>query len=314
MGNLSIRMLSKLLVLLLFHLVVANFVDSLQQLSGHAEESSALLQFKESFIIDKSASRSKGAYPKVSSWKPARGGNSSCCSWDGVECDEMTGHVIGLDLSSIPSEVSHLSKLTYLNLRSNILEIETSPDNPQRLLKLQPSDMSSLVQNLTSLKTLDLSFINISSIIPISLTNLSFLTHLALKKCDLFGEFLVKIFSLQNLEVLNVRYDQDLTGYLPEFNRSSPLISLKVEFTSFFGTIPPSIEKINSLQKLDVAQCNFSNSLVPSAFGNLRQLTYLDISASRFGGPIPDSLANLTQLTVYRWCEFFNWSNSILAR
>ncbi|CAL9006623.1 unnamed protein product, partial [Prunus brigantina] len=82
MGNQSIRMLSKLLVLLLFHLVVANFVDSLQKLC-HAEESSALLQFKESFIIDKSASR-----------------NSSCCSWDGVECDEMTGHVIGLDLSS----------------------------------------------------------------------------------------------------------------------------------------------------------------------------------------------------------------------
>ncbi|CAL8107737.1 unnamed protein product [Prunus armeniaca] len=98
--HLSIRMLSKLLVLLLFHLVVANFVDSLQQLSYHAEESSALLQFKESFIIDKSTSRSKGAYPKVSSWKPAAGGNSSCCSWDGVECDEMTGHVIGLDLSS----------------------------------------------------------------------------------------------------------------------------------------------------------------------------------------------------------------------
>ncbi|ONI22455.1 hypothetical protein PRUPE_2G130500 [Prunus persica] len=355
--HLSIRMLSKLLILLLCHLVVANFVDSLQQLSCHAEERSALLQFKESFIIDKSASRSKGAYPKVSSWKPTAGGNSSCCSWDGVECDKMTGHVIGLDLSSsylygsfdsnsslfslvhlqrlslsdndfiysqipssirnfpslthldlsasffsgqVPSEVSHLSKLTYLNLRCNILEIETSPDNPQRLLKLQPSDMSSLVQNLTSLETLDLSFINISSIILVSLTNLSFLTQLALKKCDLFGEFPVKIFSLPNLEVLNVRYNQDLIGYLPEFNRSSHVVSLKVGFTSFFGTIPSSIEKLNALQKLDVAQCNFSNSLVPSALGNLRQLTYLDISASRFGGPIPDSLANLTQLTVFR--------------
>ncbi|XP_021801401.1 probable LRR receptor-like serine/threonine-protein kinase At4g36180, partial [Prunus avium] len=131
---------------------------------------------------------------------------------------------------------------------------------------------------------------------------------LNLNSSYLYGSFnsnsslfsLVHLQSLQNLEVLNVRYNQDLTGYLPEFNRSSPLISLKVEFTSFFGTIPPSIEKINSLQKLDVAQCNFSNSLVPSAFGNLRQLTYLDISASRFGGPIPDSLANLTQLTVFR--------------
>ncbi|CAL9006625.1 unnamed protein product [Prunus brigantina] len=357
MGNLSIGMVSKLLVLLLFHLVVANFVDSLQQLSCHAKETLALLQFNESFIIDKSASRSKVAYPKVSSWKPAAGGNSSCCSWDGVECDEMTGHVIGLNLSSsylygsfdsnsslfslvhlqrlslsdnnfnysqipssirnfpslthldlsasffsgqVPSEVSHLSKLTYLNLCCNMLENETSPDNPQRLLKLQPSDMRSLVQNLTSLETLRLSYINISSIIPVSLTNLSFLTSLSLTQCDLSGEFPVKIFSLQNLEVLRVRYNQDLTGYLPEFNQSSPLVSLKVGFTSFFGTIPSSIEKLNSLQELDVAQCNFSNSLVPSALGNLRQLTYLDISKSRFGGPIPDSFANLTQLTVFR--------------
>ncbi|XP_021800962.1 receptor-like protein 12, partial [Prunus avium] len=119
-------------------------------------------------------------------------------------------------------------------------------------------------------------------------------------ECDLFGEFPVKIFSLQNLEVLSVRYNQDLTGYLPKFNRSSPLVLLKVGFTSFFGTIPSSIEKLNSLQELDVAQCNFSNSLVPSALGNLTQLTYLDISKSNFGGPIPDSLANLTQLTVFR--------------
>ncbi|CAL8121427.1 unnamed protein product [Prunus armeniaca] len=354
--HLSIRMLSKLLVLLLFHLLAANFVYSLQQPSCHDEERSALLQFKESFIIDKSASRYDGAYPKVSSWKPAGGGNSSCSSWDGVECDEKTGHVIGLNLSSsylhgsfdsnsslfslvhvqrlslsdnnfnhsqipssirnfpslthldlsasffsgqVPSEVSHLSKLTYLDLCCN-LEIETSFDDPQGLLKLQPSDMRSLVQNLTSLETLSLSFINISSIIPASLTNLSFLTSLNLKECNLFGEFPVRIFNLQNLKVLSVRYNQDLTGYFPEFNRSSPLILLKVAYTRFFGQIPSSFEKLNSLQELDVAQCNFSEGLVPSALGNLRQLTYLDISANKFGGPIPDSLANLTQLTVFR--------------
>ncbi|KAL6276633.1 hypothetical protein ACE6H2_020234 [Prunus campanulata] len=344
-------MLSKLLVLLLFHLVVANLVDSLQQLSCHAKESSALLQFKESFIIiDKSAS-------KVSSWKPAGGGNSSCCSWDGVECDEMTGHVIGLDLGSsflygsfdsnsslfslvhlqrltlsnnnfnysqipssirnfpslthldlsasffsgqVPSEVSHLSKLTYLDLCCNVLQNEIYPSyDPLPLLKLQPSDMRSLVQNLTSLETLYLYYINISSIIPVSLTNLSFLTSLVLRNCDLFGEFPVKIFNLQNLKLLSVRYNQDRTGYFPDFNQSSPLISLRVSYTGFFGTIPSSIAKLNSLQELFVANCNFSDFLVPSALGNLRQLTSLDISANRLGGPIPDSLANLTQLASF---------------
>ncbi|KAM1370021.1 hypothetical protein TB2_040408 [Malus domestica] len=55
-----------------------------------------------------------------------------------------------------------------------------------------------------------------------------------------------------------------------------------------------------------MAQCNFSEGLVPSSLGNIRQLselTYLDISAKSYGGPIPDSLANLTQLATFRICS-----------
>ncbi|KAB2631871.1 receptor-like protein 12 [Pyrus ussuriensis x Pyrus communis] len=352
-------MVSKLvLVLLLFHhVVIANSSHSSQKQcpSCPDEEKSALLQFKDSFTIDKSASRSNDAYPKVSSWKPAEGGNSTCCSWKGVECDEKTGHVIGLDLGSsclhgsinsnsslfrlvhlrrlnlshnnfnysqipasirnfprlthldlstsvfsgqVPSELSLLSKLTNLDLYGNVDYL--SEDEYRPFLKLEASDLGSLVQNLTSLEVLSLSFVNISSAIPHSMANLSSLTALYLKGCHLFGEFPVRIFQLPNLEFLSVRYNQDLTGYFPEFNQSSPLILLKVGFTGFFGTIPSSIQNLHSLQNLDVAQCNFSEGLVPSSLGNLRQLTYLDISANKFGGPIPDSLANLTQLATFR--------------
>lgn len=98
--NVSISKLSKV-VLLFFHLVVANSLYSLQQQpSCHDVESSALLQFKESFVIKASASGYFGSYPKVSSWKLVEGETFNCCSWDGVDCDEETGHVIGLDLSS----------------------------------------------------------------------------------------------------------------------------------------------------------------------------------------------------------------------
>ncbi|XP_040370066.1 receptor-like protein 6 isoform X4 [Rosa chinensis] len=67
----------------------------------HDEERSALLQFKVSFTIHKSASLDPFAYPKVASW--AQEGDhqmTNCCSWDGVECHKESGHVIGLDLSS----------------------------------------------------------------------------------------------------------------------------------------------------------------------------------------------------------------------
>ncbi|CAN6703999.1 unnamed protein product [Malus baccata var. baccata] len=362
-----IRMVSKLvLVLLLFHhMVIANssYSSQKQYPSCPDEEKSALLQFKDSFTIDKSASRSTDAYPKVSSWKPAEGGNSTCCSWEGVKCDEKTGHVIGLDLGSsclhgsinsnsslfrlvhlqrlnlsdnnfnysqipptirnfpslthldlstsvfsgrVPSELSLLSKLTNLNLALNLDRLSEDKDHQSSeernypLLKLEASDLGSLVQNLTSLEVLTLSFVNVSSAIPHSMANLSSLTALYLRDCHLFGEFPVRIFQLPNLESLSVRYNPDLTGYFPEFNQSSPLILLKVSFTGFFGTIPSSIQNLHSLQDFDVAQCNFSEGLVPSFLGNLRQLTYLDISANKFGGLIPDSLANLTQLATFR--------------
>ncbi len=71
---------------------------SIQPLS-HDDESSALLQFKESFIIEGSDSSDPLACPKLSSWT-LEGQNSDCCSWDGVICDEYTGHVIELDMSS----------------------------------------------------------------------------------------------------------------------------------------------------------------------------------------------------------------------
>ena len=117
-------MLMRLLYILpLFHLVHSS--PSKQPLC-HDDESSALLQFKESFIIKNSASSDPVAYPRVRSWR-LEGENSDCCSWNSVDCDEDTGHVIGLDLSisclhgSINS-ISALFRLVHLqslNLADN---------------------------------------------------------------------------------------------------------------------------------------------------------------------------------------------------
>ncbi|KAL6124519.1 hypothetical protein ACLB2K_077031 [Fragaria x ananassa] len=339
-------MLSKLVIaVLLFHVSITISLAKAGDCGD--EERSALLQFKESFVIDTSASGYAGAYPKVSSWK-----QNSCCSWDGVKCEENTGHVIGLDLSSsclygyinskstlfrlvhlqslnladnnfnysqIPTTIRNLPKLRYLNLSASVfsgqvpsevsqlsklssLDLSLNLDgvSSDGLLTLKPSNLATLVHNLTRLENLYLSFTNISSTIPESVANLSFLTSLDLRNCQLFGEFPVRIFQLQNLKLLSVRYNPDLTGYLPEFNQSCPLSSLLLAGTRFFGNISSSIQKLDSLEELDVGGCNFSEGLVPSFLGKLTRLTYLDISKNNYGGPIPDSLANLTQLAVFR--------------
>lgn len=91
-------------------------------------EASALLQFKQSFqILDFSSCDT--SVPKTLSWNASR----DCCTWDGVTCDMLTGHVIGLDLScsrlngtihpnSSLFQLHHLHTLTLLIMISLLLQ------------------------------------------------------------------------------------------------------------------------------------------------------------------------------------------------
>ncbi|CAL5336259.1 unnamed protein product [Camellia sinensis] len=308
--------------------MLSNSSSSAQPLR-HEDESSSLLQFKHSFFINKSASDDPSAYPKVESWKKLEGKSSDCCSWDGVECDHDTGHVIGLNLSSsflygsinsnsslfnlvhlqrlnladndfnysqipprignllrltslylsnsaffgqIPLNISNLSMLVYLDLSGNV------DWNHESLLKLEKPNLKDLVQNLTNLKVLDLSSVNISSTVTRALSNMSSLTTLVLQSCQLYGEFPTTIFQLPNLQTLSMGNNDNLTGNLSEFHLSSPL------------------------KQLDLSVCHFSGML-PVSLGSVTKLSYLDLRSNQFWGQIPASLGNLSQLTVLRLGE-----------
>ena len=187
-------------------------------------------------------------------------------------------------------ELLALSKLVFIDLSGNI----DPSGNP--LLKLHKPDLRNLVQNLTHLKLLYLSLVDISSTIPYELANLSSLTSLGLRGCGLYGEFPMNIFRLPSLQVLSVRYNPYLIGYLPEFEKANALKVSFLSHTSFSGELPTSIGSLGSLTTLDIGFCNFTG-LVPSSLGHLPQLSYLDLSYNFFSGQIPSSLANLTILT-----------------
>ncbi|XP_020977664.1 receptor-like protein 12 isoform X1 [Arachis ipaensis] len=312
----------------------------------HQHESNALLSFKQNFIISKSASYNPLSYPKTLSWIPT----TDCCSWDGIECDELTCHVIGIDLSSsqlygsmdpnstlfslvhlqsldlsdndfnhsqIPAKIGDLSQLRHLSLShgnentfsgevppqvsqlSNLLSLdlhsyplEPLPYDLINNLQLKASTLTSLTQNTTRLEHLRLDFVTISSSLPHTLTNLTSLQMLSLFSCDLHGEFPVGIFHLPNLAVLNLGQNQNLRGRLPNFFSSS---FVNIRDTSFYGTLPTSIENLTSLNWFSISSCSFYGA-IPSSLGNLTQLALLDLSNNGFEGEIPHSLFRLENL------------------
>ncbi|GMP53489.1 hypothetical protein CsSME_00018936 [Camellia sinensis var. sinensis] len=292
MGS-SLYLYSLLLLCCFFHLIILSNSSSSPPPLCHEDESSALLEFKHSFFINKSASSDPLAYPKVESWR-LEGKSNDCCSWDGVECDHHTGHVIGLDLSSsflygsFNSNSSLFKLLVFLDLSGGW--------NVPDLLNLEKPNLGDLLKNLTNLKVVDLSWVNISSTVTSDLSNMSSLTTLRLQGCRLYGKFPTSIFRLPNLQFLNVEDNENLTGCLPEFHRTSPLKALGIAGTNFFGMLPDSIGNLESLSILALNECNFSGML-PASLGNLAQLTILHLATNHFWGKIPSSLSNLTQLT-----------------
>ena len=94
--------------------------------------SSDLLHFRNSFSVGHSRYECYYySYPMKKSWKMG----TYCCGWDGVTCDTMTGHVIGLDLScsgkspttiskgEIPKSLGKLKSLKGLNFSHNDLMV-----------------------------------------------------------------------------------------------------------------------------------------------------------------------------------------------
>ncbi|GLT50725.1 hypothetical protein SLA2020_241910 [Shorea laevis] len=327
----------------LLFLIIYLFQLSFQQTLCHNEERLALLQLKESFVIEKHASGNPFAYPKFNLWKSQ---GIDCCSWEGVWCDQYTGYVISLDLSSsclfgsinsssslfrlshlqylnlafndfnyseIPAALGNLSRLTYLNLSASIfsghipLEISKLSElsvfdlsynfdysNP-RLLELKSTDFKSLMQNLTKLEYLHLSYVKINSSIPDAMANVSSLISLHLGNCGLFGKFLTAIFHLPKLEYLSVVCNWDLSGSLPEFPFHNQLRILQISRTSFSGELPISIGRLGSLEVLNASCCNFSG-LIPPSIGNLTKLLTLVLHNNSFRGEKASFFSNLTQL------------------
>ncbi|XP_011015170.1 PREDICTED: receptor-like protein 12 [Populus euphratica] len=312
----------------------SNFSSSAQLCAS--DQSIHLLQFKESFVIDPSASFEYCENPKTESWKEG----TDCCLWDGVTCDIKSGQVIGLDLacsmlygplhsnstlfslhhlqkldlsyndfnlSHISSQFGHFSNLTHLNLNysgftglvpsqishlSKLVSLDLSYNNK---LALEPIPFNKLVQNLTKLRELHLSEVDMSLVVPSSLMNLSSpLSSLQLANCGLQGKLPSNVHGLSNLQLLDLSENIDLTGSFPPFNVSNALSYLDLSMTGISIHLP----RLGNLTQLTVLDISYNNlrGHIPFSIGKLKHLQTLDLGFNNFTSPVPSDFEQLSEL------------------
>ncbi|KAI3808925.1 hypothetical protein L1987_24888 [Smallanthus sonchifolius] len=66
----------------------------------------------------------------------------------------------------------------------------------------------------------------------------------------------------------------------------------------FGGKVNPSLQNLTSLEYLDLSCNDFGGNPIPTYVGSLQNLTYLNLSESRFSGEVPSQLGDLSKLQV----------------
>ncbi|KAM3220986.1 receptor-like protein Cf-9 [Capsicum annuum] len=227
------------------------------------DESISLLKFKKKLTVDSSASSDAyceivyGQMPhqKTSSWNMS----NNCCSWDGVTCDEMTGHVIELDLrcSQIVGKIDSNSSLFQL---SHLQRLDLSYND------FSGSHLSPKFGRFSSLMHLYLSKSSFSGPIPESLLNLTRLEYLVLDGNTLNGTIPSWMFSqLPSLRYLVLGHNH--------------FSELDLSFNNFSGHVDVSLfSNLKQLSELDLSFNNFSCHVDVSLFSEFKYLSFLDLS------------------------------------
>ncbi|XP_059663692.1 MDIS1-interacting receptor like kinase 1-like [Cornus florida] len=226
---------------------------------------------------------------QLQNWKvPNNGvGNISVhCNWTGVWCNS-NGDVSKLDLSHmnlsgvVSSDIQRLQSLTSLNLCCNVFS----------------SPLPKSLSNLTALRAIDVSQNLFIESFPVGLGRAVALTRLNASSNNFSGYLPEDLGNATLLESLDLR-GNFFEGSIPKsFGNLGKLKFLGLSGNNLTGQIPPELGRLAALESMVLGYNEFEGK-IPSTFGNLTSLKYLDLAFGNLGGSIPAELGRLKVLST----------------
>ncbi|RAL50226.1 hypothetical protein DM860_007900 [Cuscuta australis] len=302
---------------LLFFLAAAGTILELGNSHGcNPIEKDALLKIKDE-LEDPSG--------RLASWRGGGGDGEECCSWYGVVCDGLTGHVTELRLRTLSSneyyssgefgyffyEVYYEKSAFGGNLSSSLVNL-----THLEYLDLSNNDFRGIeiprfIGWMESLRYLNLSGSVFGGMIPHQLGNLSNLQCLDVAWNDLRVDSLHWLSSLRLLKFL--RLDglilNDAHDWLDVMNALPALVELRL-LGCWVDPIPviPTVN-FSSLTTLDLS----GNGLheIPGWISRLAYLNSLDLSQNQFVGSGPIPLLNMTTVKELSLSRNYGLNSSI---
>ncbi|GMN57729.1 hypothetical protein TIFTF001_026834 [Ficus carica] len=265
-------------------LVVLLFVQGLQSCFcrnstfGCIErERDCLLQLKQSFSDSSN---------RFVSWS-----GNDCCHWNGVSCDQNTGHIVKLDLRAPSSSAFDLFGYEWVSFTT--------------YEKVFVKEVNSCLVELNRLEYLDLSGNDFNQTpIPKFIGSLKHLRYLNLSGAGFGGMIPVQLGNLTSLQILDLSHPHYQAAYADNIHWVSGLSSLKHLNVSFMDLskaldVMQVLSTLPSLINLGLNGCgiqniHFSRNSLNSTF--LTRVQVLGLSYNSLTGTIPTALHNMTAL------------------